>query len=108
MLCISDPTDSVGNVAMKIRSEDMPPKRAPGAYTIFYTKFVAKNVPSSTEHKFNVVAAAKEAASLWNNFSEHEKQAFKDEAETLKAEYEKKKEEYFKNVDPVILKEINK
>lgn len=63
-----------------------PPKKPPGGYVIFLTKYIkTSDKPRKTLAENQILFA--EAARVWNTLSDLEKQTFHDESAKLKAQY---------------------
>ncbi|EJD08504.1 uncharacterized protein FOMMEDRAFT_144356 [Fomitiporia mediterranea MF3/22] len=94
---------------IKILPEHKPPKGHGNPYTFFFRKFFAGAQRNEGEPGKEFVARiGREAGPIWTAFSEQEKQPFVDEFNAAKVEYAKKRDEYYKNTSPTIIKELNK
>lgn len=95
--------------ALRIRAEDKPPKRPPNAFAVFYGRYISKLIASKEpDSKINVLETTPQAVAVWKEMSADEKKVYQDESAELRAAYEKKRDEYFKDVDPAVLRAINK
>ncbi|KAF9223178.1 hypothetical protein BS17DRAFT_782491 [Gyrodon lividus] len=91
---------------VRILRKDLPPKRPPGPYLLFYMSYLKSQ--SKSKGKEESQAFAKRASEIWKSYSIAEKQPFYDENEVLKEQSMKDREEYFRNTSITTLKEINK
>ncbi|KIM80125.1 hypothetical protein PILCRDRAFT_822639 [Piloderma croceum F 1598] len=92
---------------LKLTKADMPPTHPPNAWVLFFTKYI-KGVTQPIVGIRGIPNLLKEAAALWNNMSDVEKQPYKDEVATLKAAFEIKRQSYFDSVPAGTLTEINR
>ncbi|KAI5117606.1 hypothetical protein M0805_006719 [Coniferiporia weirii] len=101
--------ETVKPAKVKVTSQDMPPPKPGGPYFVFFRKYFADvDLSNASDKRTAIVQASKDAAAVWQGLSESEKQVYRDEYVAARAVYEKKREEYFKTVDPAVLKEINR
>ncbi|KAL0958854.1 hypothetical protein HGRIS_014173 [Hohenbuehelia grisea] len=91
---------------LKITKDMKPPLTPPGAYFLFYKRFLAGKPKASD--LVTVQGYAKECGQIWKGLSEAEKKAFQDENALLKVEYRVRKEEYFKRISPEVIRALNK
>ncbi|EPQ51543.1 hypothetical protein GLOTRDRAFT_140950 [Gloeophyllum trabeum ATCC 11539] len=91
----------------RLTQEDLPPKKPPPPYVIFYSRYL-NGLPQPIRGPSAVLQAARTASGIWKEMSEHEKQAFSDEYRSLLPEYEKAREAYWTKVDPAVVRRINK
>ncbi|KAG9311464.1 hypothetical protein JVU11DRAFT_8579 [Chiua virens] len=82
-----------------------PPKRAPGAYLLFYSSFVKTQPQGSTLENYRELT--KRAGEIWQGYSMAEKQPFYDENEARKTQAQQEREEFFRKVSTSNLKQLN-
>ncbi|CAL1714063.1 unnamed protein product [Somion occarium] len=84
------------------------PKRPGQPFTLFVQRFAKGVKPREGEKPIDAGKRSFiEAAQVWRNMSEAEKQPFRDENEAAKKEFENVKQEFFANLDPVALRRYN-
>ncbi|EIW75941.1 hypothetical protein CONPUDRAFT_169175 [Coniophora puteana RWD-64-598 SS2] len=91
------------DVHVVLHKEDKPPRLPPNAYACF-----VKNVAQGVKSPEDAVQAVSAASVKWKALPEDEKQKYVGQAELLRQQYEKDLASYWKTVDPVIIKEINR
>ncbi|KAL4266328.1 HMG box domain-containing protein [Pleurotus pulmonarius] len=84
-----------------------PPRGYPGAFILFHKQRVMEG-RSPSKSMDEAKQSARDSGNAWRALSEAEKEPFLKQAQVLREEYRKKREEYFENNDPKILKAINK
>ncbi|KAH9994633.1 hypothetical protein BJV77DRAFT_1066632 [Russula vinacea] len=104
---IGSSTKAAGkNNKVKIRDEDKPPKRPANAYVLWISDWIR------SQPKIENIEAArgtvKKGAQIWHTVPEHDKQRYREKADVLRAEYNKRFEEWHEKVDPAILRELNR
>ncbi|KAI6032663.1 hypothetical protein F5J12DRAFT_180517 [Pisolithus orientalis] len=94
----------------RVSKEDLPPKRPSPPYFIFLSKFRKDTLSkgSLSESETNVVEMTKRGGEAWASLTQAEKQPYFDEYEVLKAQHAKAREKYFNELDPNVLRAINK
>ncbi|KAF9240024.1 hypothetical protein BU15DRAFT_61655 [Melanogaster broomeanus] len=95
-----------GKPKVLIPREDLPPKRAPGPYILFFRSYLmGQPKPANTAERRNNILRASE---VWASLSMAEKQPFFDEHRDMSEQYYNNKEEYRRNTPASTLKLINK
>ncbi|KAG6336221.1 hypothetical protein ID866_2872 [Astraeus odoratus] len=105
------PAKAKAETVNRVSKEDLPPKRPASPYLIFYAKYrdeLTKKHGNDVEKIGNAVTLAKRAGEAWTSMAQEDKQSYYNEYEVMKTQYEKNREKYFNEVDPNVLKEINK
>ncbi|KLO12299.1 hypothetical protein SCHPADRAFT_941304 [Schizopora paradoxa] len=95
----------------KLKKEDKPPGTPLSSYTLFCTKYLRgaiETMDPSQKSVENAQILVRDAAATWRGLSDHEKQAFRDEAAVLKEEYQKKRQQYNRTISSIALKTLNK
>ncbi|KAF8659822.1 hypothetical protein AX16_001707 [Volvariella volvacea WC 439] len=90
-----------------IKPEMRPPKRPPSAYFLFYLDFLEKNNLKPAD-KQDVVNFSIKSSQAWKELTLGEKQRYHDLCATKFAEYNASYDEWARNVDPAVLKELNR
>ncbi|KAI0635371.1 hypothetical protein C8Q77DRAFT_1156669 [Trametes polyzona] len=86
----------------RMKKEDRPPKAPSSAYNLFvseqYKKLLGDIKPTTSEDRKRVFGEiAAQVSNGWKSLSDAEKKAYQDQADTLKEEYARAKEEWYKN-----------
>ncbi|KAL4063452.1 hypothetical protein J3A83DRAFT_4379488 [Scleroderma citrinum] len=102
------PNKSGKKQAFRVSKDDLPPKRPSTPFVLFFIKHTKDAATNGIRKDEPVTVLAKRAGEAWAAMTIAEKQPYFDEHETLKTQYEKAREQYFDNVDPEVLKAINK
>ncbi|KAI6000838.1 high mobility group box domain-containing protein [Pisolithus albus] len=104
-----EPTKAKGKSSTpRVDKEDLPPKRPTPPYFLFLSKF-RKDIDSvGSLNENNVVEITKRCSEAWASMTQAEKQPYYDEYEVQKSQHVKAKEKYFNELDPNVLKAINK
>jgi len=92
--------------AITIRPEDKPPKSPSSPYTLWMSEWFL------SQPKVDGLSAAqsliKQGAEVWRTVSEDEKQRYREKWNDLRVEYLKRVEEWREQVDPAVLRELNR
>ncbi|KAH9944636.1 hypothetical protein B0H21DRAFT_452111 [Amylocystis lapponica] len=89
--------------SMKIAKEDRPPKGPPTPYLMFFTEFLKENGVKGEPG----AAAASAAGAAWRALSDAEKQAYLEQARSLREKHKEVLVDYIKNTDERIVKALN-
>ncbi|KIJ62233.1 hypothetical protein HYDPIDRAFT_30503 [Hydnomerulius pinastri MD-312] len=89
----------------RILRAELPPKRPPGAYLLFYLSYL-KSQPKSTSREQSQ-EHVKRAAEIWKTYTAAEKQPFVDENAVLVEQWTKDVEEFWQNKSISETKELN-
>ncbi|KAL5521171.1 hypothetical protein ACEPAG_9093 [Sanghuangporus baumii] len=94
---------------VRIRPGDKPPKRPAASYGVFISdQLKSEQVPEGTTSIQYIANKSREVGASWRALSEQEKQPYIERAAAAAADYKRRLEEYIKNTDPKIIKEINR
>ncbi|KAH9960624.1 hypothetical protein BC827DRAFT_1376608 [Russula dissimulans] len=92
--------------AVTIRPEDKPPKSPGSPYTLWMSEwFLSQPKIDGLPAAQNLV---KQGAEVWRTVSEHEKQRYREKWNDLRVEYLRRVEEWREQVDPAVLRELNR
>ncbi|TFK69985.1 hypothetical protein BDN72DRAFT_878061 [Pluteus cervinus] len=89
-----------------VKPNMLPPKKAISPYFRFYQSYLS-GLPKPTSVE-EVRVLASQCAQAWRALSESEKQPYVDAFAVDRIEHDKKRMEWFNNVDPAVLRAINK
>ncbi|KAI6026485.1 hypothetical protein BKA83DRAFT_9148 [Pisolithus microcarpus] len=97
-----EPTKAKGKSATtRVDKEDLPPKRPTPPYFIFLSKFRKNTDSIGSLNESNVVEITRRCSEAWASLTQGRKAV-------LKSQHLKAKEKYFNELDPSILRAINK
>ncbi|KAH9026832.1 hypothetical protein EDB85DRAFT_2291757 [Lactarius pseudohatsudake] len=89
-----------------IKPGDRPPKRAGGPFTLWFSEWIRTQPKSdSLLASQNLV---RQAAQTWHTVSEDDKKRYKEKSESLIIEHNRRMEEWRKEIDPAVLRELNR
>jgi len=89
-----------------IRPEDRPPKAPATPFTLWFSDWYREQ--PKIESLETAQGTIKKGAQIWHTVSEYEKQQYREKYESLRADYNKRREEWRAQVDPRIFREINR
>ncbi|KAH9991976.1 hypothetical protein BJV74DRAFT_835494 [Russula compacta] len=88
-----------------IKPGDLPPKSPGSIYTLWFAEWYRSQPkiegPQAAQNRI------REAAKVWHTISESDKQRYREKLYDLRAEYHRRLEEWRKQVDPGVLRELN-
>ncbi|KAH9003312.1 hypothetical protein EDB86DRAFT_2891417 [Lactarius hatsudake] len=89
-----------------IKPGDRPPKRPGTAYTLWSSEWIR------TQPKSDSLLASqnyiRQAAQTWHTVSEDDKKRYEEKSEGLMIEHKRRMEEWRKEIDPAVLRELNR
>ncbi|KAI0300097.1 hypothetical protein B0F90DRAFT_1724834 [Multifurca ochricompacta] len=89
-----------------IRPQDRPPKPPGTPYTLWFSDWSrSQPKPETLEAAQNNI---KQGAQIWWTISEFDKQRYREKYDGLRADYNRRIQEWREQVDPVILRELNR
>ncbi|KAI6103156.1 high mobility group box domain-containing protein [Pisolithus croceorrhizus] len=104
-----EPTKARGKSATtRVNKDDLPPKRPTPPYFLFLAKFRKDIDSDGSLNESSVVEITKRGGEVWASLTQAEKQRYYDEYEVLRSQHIKAREKYFNELDPSVLKAINK
>lgn len=89
-----------------VSKDMMPPKQPPMPYIIFFSEYNAKLPKVSSMEA--MAPRSRDCGVAWNNLPDAEKQTYHEKYNALREDYLKERAEWFKRVDPKVLRELNK
>ncbi|KAH8996226.1 hypothetical protein EDB92DRAFT_2112552 [Lactarius akahatsu] len=89
-----------------IKPADRPPKRPGAAFSLWLSDWIR------TQPKADGILASqnyvRQAAQIWHTVSEDDKKRYKEKFENLMVEHNRRMEEWRKEIDPAVLRELNR
>jgi len=100
------PAKKVETKKITIGPQDLPPKPPGSAYILWLTEW--RREQPKIENLEHAKSLTKEGAQTWHTVSDYEKQRYREKYDVLQAEYKRRMEDWREQVDPRILKELNR
>ncbi|KAH9975266.1 hypothetical protein BGW80DRAFT_1559158 [Lactifluus volemus] len=91
---------------IKIEPKDLPPSRPGSAFILWYRDWY-RSLPKAE----NIQTAQKNAATgaqIWHALPDHDKQQYREKFNDLRTEYKQRLDEWRENIDPAIVRELNR
>jgi len=89
-----------------IGPQDMPPKGPGNAYILWFTEWLREQ--PKIENLEGAQSLAKKGSQTWSTVSDHEKQRYREKADSLMEEHKRRMNDWSEQVDPRLLSELNR